>query len=222
MCINSFLASNNRGRKKGYIMKTVKFELAAIVAFILCIFLSAYNLDRECDGIRQNILRLHIVAASDSEYDQRVKLQLRDILLSKGSELFSESTTKGEAEDKIVAGLELLANEANTYLEGIGYPHRATVTLGKSRFPTKKYEGYTLPAGVYDALKVTVGGGEGQNWWCVMFPALCLPAAKKSSDCFDGILTEGEQKFITEEKFEIRFWLVEKWQELEKYFIYNN
>ncbi len=203
-------------------MKTVKFELAAIVAFIICVFLSAYNLDRECDGIRQNILRLHVIAASDTEYDQSVKLQLRDVLLLKGSEFFSESTTKQEAEEKILTSVDALTKEANTYLESIGYPHRATVSLGKSRFPTKQYEGYTLPAGVYDALKVTIGGGEGQNWWCVMFPALCLPAAKKNIDCFDGILTEREKKFITGEKFEIRFWIVEKWQELEESLIYNN
>ncbi len=203
-------------------MKKIRTELAFTVAFILCVFISAYNLDRECDGIRESILRLHVIAASDSEYDQRVKLQLRDRLLLKGSELFSTSESKREAEDKLENSLELLTKEANAYLKGIGYPYKATVTLGKSRFPTKKYEGYTLPAGVYDALKVTIGGGEGENWWCVMFPALCLPAAKKDTDCFDGILTEKEQRFITEEKFEVRFWLVEKWQELEKNFIYNN
>lgn len=203
-------------------MKKIRTELAFILAFILCVFISAYNLDRECDGIRESILRLHVIAASDNVYDQRVKLQLRDRLLLKGSELFGGSESKQQAEDKLEKGLELLAKEANTYLASIGYPYKARVTLGKSRFPTKKYEGYTLPAGVYDALKVTIGGGEGENWWCVMFPALCLPAAKKSTDCFDGILTEREQRFITEERFEIRFWLVEKWQELEKNFIYNN
>lgn len=202
-------------------MKTVKIELAAVLAFILCVFISAYNLDRDCDGIRENILRLHVIAASDSEYDQRVKLQLRDVLLLKGSEIFKESESKQEAEQKLGKNLDLLTKEANTYLEDIGYPYRATVTLGKSRFPTRRYEDYTLPAGVYDALKVTIGGGEGENWWCVMFPALCLPAAKKDIG-FDGILTEKEQEFITEEKYEIRFWLVEKWQELEKNFIYNN
>lgn len=203
-------------------MKTVKFEIAAIVAFIICVFLSAYNLDRECDGIRQNILRLHVIAASDSEYDQSVKLQLRDVLLLKGSEFFSESKTKQEAEEKILSSVDTLTREANAYLESIGYPYKATVSLGKSRFPTRQYEAYTLPAGVYDALKVTIGNGEGRNWWCVMFPALCLPAAKKDTDCFEGILTEKEQRFITGEKFEIRFWIVEKWQELEYSIIYNN
>lgn len=203
-------------------MKTVKIEIAALIAFILCVFISAYNLDRECDGIRESILRLHVIAASDSDYDQNVKLQLRDRLLLKGSEIFSESKTKQEAEIKLEKGLEILTDEANTYLESIGYPHRATVYLGKSYFPTKHYGYYTLPAGTYDALKVTVGNGEGQNWWCVMFPALCLPAAKKDKDLFDGILTKEEQRFITEENFEIRFWLVEKWQEIENKFMYNN
>ena len=203
-------------------MKTVKFELAAVFAFIICVILSAYNLDRECDGIRQNILRLHVIAASDSEEDQKIKLKLRDELLVKGKEIFSQSDSKKEAEYKIKESLSLLQNTADSFLKKEGASHRATVSLEKSWFPTRRYEGYTLPAGYYDALKVVIGKGEGQNWWCVMFPALCLPAAKKDGNIFDGILTEGEQRFITEEKFEIRFWIVEKWQELENNLIYNN
>ena len=79
-------------------MKILKIELSALIAFILCIFICAYNLDRECDGIRENVLRLHVIAASDSEYDQAVKLQLRDRLLLKGKEIFSVSKSKKEAE----------------------------------------------------------------------------------------------------------------------------
>lgn len=200
-------------------MKFLKFELAALFAFIICVTVSTYNLNRECDSIRSNVLRLHVIAASDSEYDQEIKLQLRDKMLTKGAEIFSESRSKKEAEKKIENGLELLQNEADSFLESINYPHKATVSLRKSYFPTRKYESLTLPAGYYDALKVTVGSGEGQNWWCVMFPALCLPAAEKAD--LDGILTKKQQKIVSDEKYEVRLWLVEKWQELENFFIYN-
>ncbi len=203
-------------------MKLRKTELAALIAFIICITLSTYKLNSECDGIRQNVLRLHVIAASDSSYDQQIKLELRDCLLVKGKEIFNESETKKDAEEKISQGISLIQKEADSFLEEKGYPYKATVSLGKSYFPTRKYESFTLPAGNYDALKVTIGPGEGQNWWCVMFPALCLPAAEKSRADFDGILTEKQQQIITEEKYEVRLWLVEKWQELENFFIYND
>lgn len=202
-------------------MKILKIELAAIISFIICITLSTYKLDSECDGIRENVLRLHVIAASDSSYDQQIKLELRDSLLLKGKEIFSGSKTKKEAEEKISDGISLMQKEADRFLKSKGYPHKATVSLGKSFFPTRVYDSFMLPAGYYDALKVTIGSGEGQNWWCVMFPALCLPAAEKKADDFDGILTEKQQEIITEEKYEIRLWLVEKWQELENFFIYN-
>lgn len=202
-------------------MKFVKIELAALIAFIICITLSTYKLDNECDGIRQNVLRLHVIAASDSSYDQQIKLELRDCLLKKGREIFGISKTKKAAEAKISNGLSLIQREADRFLESKSYPYKATVSLGKSFFPTRAYDSFTLPAGTYDALKVTIGNGEGKNWWCVMFPALCLPAAQKHKADFDGILTEKQQHIITEEKYEIRLWLVEKWQELENFFMYN-
>lgn len=203
-------------------MKFLKTELAALIAFIICITLSTYKLDSECEGIRENVLRLHVVAASDSDADQKIKLQLRDELLLKGKEVFSGSGTKAEAEEKLRYGISLMQKEADDFLSKEGYPHKARVSLEKSYFPTRSYESFTLPAGIYDALKVTIGSGEGQNWWCVMFPALCLPAADKGKADFDGILTDKQQKIITDEKYEVRLWLVEKWQEMKDFFIYNN
>lgn len=203
-------------------MKFLKIELAALVAFIICVSLSTYKLDSECEGIRENVLRLHVVAASDSDADQKIKLQLRDELLVKGKELFSDTSTKAEAEKKLSDGISLMQQTADSFLEKKGYPHKASVSLGKSYFPTRCYETFTLPAGIYDALKVTIGSGEGQNWWCVMFPALCLPAAEKNKADFDGILTQKQQSIITDEKYEVRLWLVEKWQEMKEFFIYNN
>lgn len=193
-------------------MKIRHAELAALFAFIICVLMSTYNLDKNCDGIRENILRLHVIAASDSAEDQRIKLKLRDELLLKGSEIFSESKTKDEAEEKIRTDISILQKEADSFLEKSGYSYTAQVSLEKSWFPTRKYEDFTLPAGYYDALKVVIGKGEGKNWWCVMFPALCLPAAKKDDISFDCILTEKQEEIITDEKYEIRLWLVEKWQ----------
>lgn len=203
-------------------MKFLKIEIATLFAFIICIALSTYNLDQNCSEIRKNVLRLHVIAASDTLRDQQVKLQLRDELLKKGSEVFSGSKSKTEAQAKIISSLPQLQQAANSFLKNNGYPFTATVSLEKSWFPTKKYDTFTLPAGYYDALKVIIGKGEGQNWWCVMFPALCLPAAKEGKNDFYGILTEKQQQIITDEKYEVRLWLLEKWQNLSKNFIYNN
>ena len=203
-------------------MKLIKLELAALVAFIICVFLSAYNLENECQSIRQGILRLHVIAASDSDADQKIKLELRDALLTKGAEIFLQSATKEQAQQKLSEGLSLLQKETDRFLKEKDYPHKATVTLEESYFPTRQYENFTLPAGRYDALKVVIGSGEGQNWWCVMFPALCLPAAQGECEDFDGILTEKQQEIVKGEKYKVRLWIVEKWQELNDFFIYNN
>lgn len=203
-------------------MKFAKIELAALFALIICVFMSTYNLDKECDGIRNGILRLHVIAASDSGTDQEIKLQLRDRLLLKGNEIFKSSKTKKEAEKKIREGIPLLEKEAAAFLKEKGYNSSITVSLTKSYFPTRKYEGFTLPAGNYDALKVVIGEGKGKNWWCIMFPALCIPAAKDTGYDLDAILTDKEKAIITEEKYEVRLWLVEKWQELNNFLIYNN
>lgn len=203
-------------------MKLIKIELAALFAFIICVILSTYNLNSECDSIRQNVLRLHVIAASDSEADQKLKLELRDHLLLKGAEIFSASSTKQEAQEKIRESIDLIRSEANEFLKSKSCSASAQISLARCYFPTRKYESFTLPAGYYDALKVTIGEGRGQNWWCVMFPALCLPAAEKNTASFDGILTKREQDIITDEKYEVRLWLVEKWQELNNFFIYNN
>lgn len=203
-------------------MKLLKIEIAAALAFIICIFVGTYQLDKSCDGIRQGVLRFHVVAASDSKKDQSLKLRLRDELLLKGKEIFSQSETKNEAQAKIEDDLKKIQNCAQSFLIKNGCSHDVSVSLEKSYFPTRKYEGFTLPAGYYDALRVVIGKGEGQNWWCVMFPALCLPAAKQDKKSFDGILTDSQKKFITSDRYEIRFWLVEKWQELQRKFMYNN
>ncbi len=201
-------------------MKLLKIECAALAAFVICIFVSTYNLDKSCENIRQNVLRLHIIAASDEEKDQEIKLALRDKLLGEGKEIFSGSKSKHQAEEKIRKELAYIEETACDFLESNGSADKATVTLERCFFPTRKYDSFTLPAGYYDALKVVIGEGKGKNWWCVMFPALCLPAASEGISDFDGLLTEGQQKIITDEKYELRLWFVEKWQKIKN--MYNN
>lgn len=203
-------------------MKILKIECAAFFAFIICITVSTYNLNRSCDGIRQGVLRLHVIAASDSDYDQQIKLMLRDEMLKKGKEIFSGSETKKQAEEKINNGISVLQKTAESFLKSKNYPYDVSVGIENCYFPTRKYDSFVLPAGYYDALRVVIGEGKGQNWWCVMFPALCLPAAKDCKNDFDGILTSEQISIISEEKYEIRLWLVEKWQEIRRKIVSEN
>lgn len=195
-------------------MKYAKVHLAFIIAFFICILLSTVSLDKKSENIRQEVLRLHVIAASDSEQDQKLKLQLRDELLIKGKEAFEDSKNKQQAEEKIKKALPYLKQTAQSFVNEKGYDYKVDVRLEKSFFPTKSYGSFTLPAGNYNALRVIIDKGEGQNWWCVMFPPLCLPAAEKDSVKLSDVLTDGEMEIVTDRKYEVRLWLVEKWQEL--------
>ena len=158
----------------------VKFETAALLALVI-IFVSALAgsmtcFARECSEIREGTLRLHVIANSDSDADQRAKLLVRDELLRKYSSQL-RATDKDSAEDAVRALLGEIERTANETLRKNGCGCTATAELVRMYFDEREYDGFTMPAGMYDALRVKIGAAEGHNWWCVMFPPLCLPAA---------------------------------------------
>ena len=122
----------------------------------------------------QKPLRLHIIANSDSKEDQEVKLMVRDRILETTGDQMRTVQTQEEAKEYISTHLDLIEREANAVLEEEGFSYRADAWIGISEFPDKSYGGVVYPAGEYEALKVTLGDGLGQNWWCVVFPPLCL------------------------------------------------
>ena len=172
--------------------------------------------DRE--ALNENLIRLHVVAASDSEEDQAVKLQVRDAVIDSLSEAMAEVRDVDQAKVYIRENLPKIEAAANACLELLGYEGNAVVTLKEEVFATRYYDTFTLPAGVYEALRITIGPGAGKNWWCVVFPTLCLPATSEGfehvaagagfSDSLTGAL-EGKSEY------EIRFFLLDllgKWQ----------
>ena len=122
-------------------------------------------------------LRLHVIANSDSTADQRVKLEVRDSILKYTEKGVLESQNEQEAENYIATNLSGIEQQANLVLKREGFGYSARVTLGVSDFPEKTYGTTVYPAGKYEALKVMLGKGEGKNWWCVVFPPLCLVEA---------------------------------------------
>jgi len=195
--------------------------LRRIAVVALCAFLwSVLGFQARCAGIRGEILRLHVVANSDSELDQRAKLLVRDRLLQAGAALFGGSIDAVSAEAELTPHVAELEACARTALRELGLSYPVRVTLGEEYFGTRTYgeAGLTLPAGRYRAVLVTLGEGGGRNWWCVMFPPLCLPAARpRSAVSLDAILTGGQLRVVkSNPKYEIRFKIVELWEALKE------
>ena len=164
-------------------------------------------------SIAEKTLRLHVVGKSDSELDQTVKLRLRDHVLT----WLAERTTGCDGKEELMAYIDSherdLRASSEAFLRELGYKAPVTVSLGRETFPIRKYHSFSLPAGDYDALRLVIGEGEGQNWWCVIFPSLCMAAtgeALSSCAAFGGYEEEEIQLIQGEEpKYELRFKLLD-------------
>lgn len=146
------------------------------------------------------VLRLHVIANSDSAEDQALKLQVRDAVLSEAEALLPKGGGLADAEAALATHLDTLAaaGAAAVAREGYGYP--VSASLEQTWFPTKEYDGFALPAGHYQALRIVIGEGDGRNWWCVVFPPLCLASVTEVSEtALAAGLNEEEVKLITGE-----------------------
>lgn len=190
-------------------------EISVLIAMLATIIISVGNFDENCMNIEDEVFRLHVIANSDNDADQKVKLKVRDAILKESQELFEGKATKKQAEEIVQSNLSHFRDIAEKTLRKNGFDNNVSVEIGKSRFPTRTYGETTLPAGEYDALRVIIGNGEGHNWWCVMFPPLCLPAAEKNANLSD-VLSDEELDIVSRNpRFEMRFWIVEKIRQLK-------
>lgn len=170
--------------------------------------------------ISSGIVRLHIIANSDSDVDQKIKLAVRDGVIAAQKELFPDGVKRELSADE----KKNLTRAAMDILKEQGADYGAYVETGKFYFPTKEYENITLPAGDYDAVRVVLGEGKGENWWCVMYPPLCFTDSaigemdKDSNDILKEGMGEYEYEIITESTVKVRpaFKLVEMWSVLKE------
>ncbi len=154
-------------------------ELALLAGLLLTLVLTPLaDFTLRSAAARENVLRLHILASSDQPADQQLKYQVRDAVLQQSQTYFSPDMTLDEMEQAAAAAIPELVETANTTLAQAGSTQQATARLDKIYFGTRSYDGITYPAGFYTALQITLGEGQGKNWWCVMYPPVCLPAAK--------------------------------------------
>ena len=189
-------------------------EKAALCAMAVCVLLSVCSFMKEGDSGKNAVLRLHVIANSDTPEDQALKLKVRDALLKKTSAL-AAAETKRQAAQTLQAQLAALQHTAKRAVRRQGFCYDVAVSLEHTAFPTRTYGDVTLPAGEYDALRVVIGEGKGQNWWCVMFPPLCLPAASGGTALGDVLDEDALQLVHEAPQYDVRFWIVEQWEKLK-------
>lgn len=189
-----------------------------VFCFLLAALVWCGTLIADREALNEELIRLHVVANSDSEADQTIKLRVRDAVVESLQSAMSDVADVEQAKAYLQENLPKIQEIANSVLKEAGYDGEAVVTLCKEAFDTRYYDTFTLPAGVYEALRITIGEGEGHNWWCVVFPTLCVPATSEGfedvaagagfSDALNGALTG-------ETEYEVRFYLLDALGRLE-------
>ena len=193
-----------------------RWELALLIGAAVFLLTGALALGTQA-RLADRVVRLHVLANSDSEADQALKLRVRDVVLDRAEALLAQSGDRREAEALLREHLAEFQQVAAAEIAAAGYDYPVSVELEDTRFPTREYDGFTLPAGEYLALRVLIGAAEGQNWWCVVFPPLCTAAsAQVPAAAVAGGLTEDQVGLITEENtgYVLKFKLVEWWESL--------
>ncbi len=174
--------------------------------FLFLLLISAYVTPfiQTSERISDDVFRLHILANSDNEEDQQLKLKVRDAVLKKGQNVFTDCSSLEEIIASCESNIDLFEETATECIKENGYNYSVNAYVDKEYFNTREYEEITLPSGIYNALKIEIGEAKGHNWWCVMFPAICLSAVSDSE--MNNILDEEEIELInSDNKFEIRF-----------------
>lgn len=170
------------------------FCLSFLIILAVSDFLPVHGEEK----VYNEVIRLHVLANSDSELDQSVKLKVRDSIIEKSNVFFSEDAkNKEEAEKNIKSKAEALVRFVDEVLTENGVNYKASIKLGLESYPERVYDGITYPAGEYVSFRILLGDGEGQNWWCVLFPPLCTDAAKAKESL--TINTEAKKTFTEKE-----------------------
>ena len=176
-------------------MKKRVVSLILLAASALTVTLCAV-LQAQSQRMADKIIRLHVVANSDTSADQAVKLAVRDAVLREAGRVLDGAEDPKQA---VAAQLPALEAAANAELQRQGSEDLARVSFRRELFPTREYDTFSLPAGVYDSLRVTIGQGEGHNWWCVIFPSLCVPAtADGFAEAAAGGFSTSEIRLLTQ------------------------
>lgn len=203
-------------------MKIIRknIELAVLFGLVCAVLLSFAQFETRCDELRQGVLRLHIVANSDSDADQNVKLAVRDEILKNSIDIFKDCNDVNDAIVTAGENSNKINSIANDVLKQNGFNYKATVTVADRYFNTRVYDDFTLPAGTYKSLVVDLGDADGQNWWCVVFPCVCVPSASDAT-LSDSVSYNAASTAQNTQRYEIKFKTIELYEKIKKYFQKN-
>lgn len=184
------------------------WELAALLALCLAMLAGTWAQARQ-NSISRGLVRLHVIAVSDAAEEQELKLQVRDAVLAYLEPVLMGVEDREQAREILSADLNGIAQAAASAAQG----RQVQVSLGRERYPSREYEGFTLPAGEYESLRIVLGEGQGHNWWCIVFPPLCVSAAQ--AEQVQSVMSREDYGIVTEQEgYALRFRVVELWGEL--------
>ena len=208
-------------KEKNILLLSIFIGIFITLVFMLATKSYSYNIQK---GIADEVIRLHVLANSDEDYDQQLKIKVKDGIVKMLENELHNSMSKDETRIILLQNLDKIEDKAKEIIEENGYNYNVSAKITFDDFPTKQYGDVVLPAGEYEALKVEIGEAKGKNWWCVMFPPLCFVDAsvkevpKEDKDMLKSVLTDTEYDIVTKADNEnaipikIKFKIVEMWQ----------
>lgn len=191
------------------------FSVSVFLMLIICMFAPII----EAKGIYDGVVRIHILAQSDSDEDQSLKLSVRDAILEYSSEEMNRLSSAEQARDYIEGHMDELIGVAQRVVEEQGYDYEVTAEFCSEYYPTRQYMDVTMPAGEYMSLRIKIGSGEGKNWWCMVYPPLCTSAASAEEELIEAGFSSDQIRLITQsedEEYELKFKFIESAQRAVK------
>ncbi len=189
----------------------LKFSL--IFGVVAAILISNLSFTNSCKEMYENIIRIRIIANSDNAEDQALKLNIRDAVLESSKEVFSGIKDYNDAEKLAAENIELFKETAQNVVNEKGLDYNVDLSIKDEFFNTREYDGFTLPAGTYKSLVFTVGEGNGENWWCVVFPEVCVGGC--SGELTDSISEDSANIAYNSDKYIVKFKAVEIFESIK-------
>ncbi len=193
-----------------------EINLAVALALVVSILMSLSSFEARCEELRQNVFRLHIIANSDSEFDQALKLKVRDAVINETGDIYDRCLNLESAKKAAQENRERIYNAAKSVINEAGMDYEVEIEIDTAFFDTRHYETFSLPAGEYEALNIRIGQAKGKNWWCVMYPSLCI--ASSGAELSDAVSEDSAEIASNPQNYVMRFKIVEIYENLRERF----
>lgn len=196
-----------------------KLDIALLIGFIFTVILTGFgHFTSQYVDLKDNVIRLHILANSDSSEDQKLKLKVRDRILQDTQNIFRSDMSLDEMEKSISCSLSVIEEIAENEIIKNGYDYSVKAELVNMPFNDRTYGEITLPAGYYDALRITIGNAEGHNWWCMMYPSMCIPSSVDWDEYNNVFSSEEIDMMKNPQNYRFKFKIAEIFEKFRRLF----